>query len=149
MLCRSARCSARAAACGLNCPVAASATRAFRNNALQMRNWLVAALVTSLLTGCGRLERNAALINVGDTKQQVLAELGTPDDRQLKGQSEAWQYCQTTTDSFGYHDYRIVWFERGTVTGINSYRSSASCVSDLQPIKWENAPNATVEIRNR
>jgi hypothetical protein len=38
------------------------------------------------------------------------------------------------------------------VTGINSYKSSrpaSSCMTDIRAIKWEEAPNATVEIRNR
>jgi hypothetical protein len=103
------------------------------------------------VAACGSLETKSTLLNIGDTKEQVLAVMGPPDDRQLRGENEAWQFCQTGA-GFGYHDYRTVWFERGKVTGINSYKSSrpaSSCVTDIRPIKWEEAPNATIEIRNR
>ena len=79
------------------------------------------------------------------------ASEGKVNDRQLKGNNEAWQYCQTGA-GFGYHDYRIIWFRAGKVTGLNSYKSSragSSCVTDIKPIKWEEAPDATVEIRHR
>ena len=83
----------------------------------------LATMLTVLLSACGSLEKKAMLLNLGDTKEQVVAAMGPPDDRQLKGENEAWQYCQTGA-GFGYHDYRIVWFQRGKVTGINSYKSS-------------------------
>ena len=111
---------------------------------------LVATLVV-MVAACGSLEKKAALLNLGDSKEQVVAAMGPPDDRQLKGENEAWQYCQTGA-GFGYHDYRIIWFQRGRVTGVNTYKSSrpaSSCVTDITPIRWEDAPNATIEIRSR
>ncbi len=107
-------------------------------------------LLTSL-TACGSLEKKAILLNIGDTKEQALKVMGSPDDRQLKGDNEAWQYCQTGA-GFGYHDYRTVWFFQGRITGINSYKSTrpaSSCVTDIKPIRWEDAPDTTIEIRNR
>jgi len=77
--------------------------------------------------------------------------MGTPDDRQFKGDNEAWQYCQTGA-GFGYHDYRVIWFYKGKVAGINSYKSTrpaSSCVSDIKQINWEDAPDVSLEIRNR
>jgi hypothetical protein len=118
-----------------------------------MRCWgvvLVAALAIAA-TACGSLEKKAALLNVGDSKEQVLAVMGPPDDRQIKGDNEAWQYCQTGA-GFGYHDYRTVWLKGGKVTGLNSYKSSrpaSSCVTDIRPIRWEDAPDTTIEIRRR
>lgn len=115
------------------------------------RNTILAVFFTVLLVACGSLEKKAVLLNLGDTKEQVLAAMGPPDDRQLKGENEAWQYCQTGA-GFGYHDYRTVWFQRGKVTGINSYKSArpgSSCVTDIKPIKWEEAPDTTIEIRKR
>ena len=109
------------------------------------------AILTTLLAACGNLERKAAMLNLGDSKEQVLTAMGAPDDRQLKGDYEAWQYCQTGA-GFGYHDYRTIWFQNGKITGINSYKSSrpaSSCVTDIRPIKWEEAPNTTIEIRKR
>lgn len=91
------------------------------------------------------------MINVGDTKEQVMSHIGPPDDRQAKELNEAWQYCQTGA-GFGWHDYRIVWFRDEKVTGLNSYKSTrpgSSCMADIKPVKWEEAPNAVVEIRSR
>src|SRR5262245_51902982 len=108
--------------------------------------------IACLAASCGSLEKKSALINAGDSKQQVMSAMGgPPDDRQMSGDNEAWQYCRTGA-GFGYHDYRTIWFKAGRVTGINSYKSArpgASCATDLKPIKWEDAPDATIEIRRR
>lgn len=112
---------------------------------------LALVVAATFIAACGSLEKKAILINPGDTKDQVITALGTPDDRQLQGLDEAWQYCQTGA-GFGYHDYRVVWFYDGRVTGLTSYKSTrpgASCRTDLQPIRWEDAPDASIEIRNR
>lgn len=104
-----------------------------------------------IIVSCGTLEKKAILINLGDSKDQVLKIMGTPDDRQLKGKNEAWQYCQTGA-GLGYHDYRIIWFYDGKVTGINSYKSSrpaSSCVTDIRQINWDEAPDVTIEVRER
>ena len=115
------------------------------------KHQVIAAILTLLIAACGGLEKKSVLINIGDNKEQVLNIMGPPDDRQLSGKNEAWQFCQTGA-GFGYHDYRTIWFYDGKVTGINSYKSSrpgASCVTDIKPIKWENAPDRTLEIRQR
>ncbi|GIU52446.1 hypothetical protein TUM4438_45200 [Shewanella sairae] len=103
------------------------------------------------LTGCGSLDKKALLVNSGDSKELVTSVMGVPDDRQFKGDNEAWQYCQTGA-GFGYHDYRVIWFYKGLVSGINSYKSSrtaSSCVADIKQINWEDAPDVRVEVRNR
>ena len=103
------------------------------------------------LSSCGSLDKKSALINPGDNKEQVLKIMGPPDDRQFKGRDEAWQYCQTGA-GFGYHDYRTIWFYNGKVTGINSYKSTragTSCVTDIKAVRWEDAPDRTIEIRER
>lgn len=95
--------------------------------------------------------KKTVLLNSGDGKERVLAVMGVPDDRQLKGDSEVWQYCQTGA-GFGYHDYRMIWFSSGKVSGVNSYKSTrpaSSCVTDIRPVRWEEAPSTTIEIRNR
>jgi hypothetical protein len=105
----------------------------------------------ALLVGCGTLDKQAATVNPGDSRDQVVAKMGAPDDRQFRGDAEAWQYCKTGA-GFGYHDHRIVWFKQGAVTGMNSYKSTrpgTSCVAGIRPVVWEDAPNATVEIRQR
>lgn len=101
------------------------------------------------LSACGTLEHKTILINVGDNKEKVLGIMGTPQDRQLQGQREAWQYCISGA-GFGYNDHRIIWFNSGSVTGITSYRTGQTgCTSAIQSIRWESAPDAVVEIRSR
>jgi hypothetical protein len=104
-----------------------------------------------LLSACGSLEKKAMLINIGDTKAQVAAQMGPPDDRQVKDSNEAWQYCQTGA-GFGWHDYRVIWFRDGRVTGLNSYKSTragSSCMADIKAVRWEDAPDTVIEFRSR
>jgi hypothetical protein len=102
-----------------------------------------------LALGCGTLDNKTILINNGDTKAQVLDLMGTPRDRQMKGEQEAWQYCVSGA-GLGWNDHKIIWFEKGHVTGINSYRTNVSgCAGGIQPIRWESAPNAVIELRQR
>jgi hypothetical protein len=113
---------------------------------------LLIATITLFLVACGSLGKKSDLIGIGDDKERVLKIMGPPGDRQLKGSNEAWQYCQTTGAGFGYHDYRIIWFYNGKVTGITSYTSSrggSSCVTDIRSVRWGDAPDTTIEIRNR
>jgi len=114
-------------------------------------NKTIVIIAVLLLSACGSLEKKSILVSNGDTKADVIKVMGTPDDRQLKASNEAWQYCQTGA-GFGYHDYRVFWFYNGKVTGINSYKSSrpaSSCMTDIKRINWEDAPDISVEIRNR
>lgn len=117
-----------------------------KNRMIQLA-WL--AYVTFLLAACGSLEKKSILVSNGDSKQQVIEVMGTPDERQLQGDKEAWQYC-TSGAGFGWNDHRIIWFQQGRVTGITPYKSySTGCTGAIQPVRWESAPNAVVEIRNR
>lgn len=110
---------------------------------------MIAGLLS--ISACGGLQKKAVLVNVGDSKAQISELMGTPDDRQVKDGNEAWQYCETAA-GFGWHDYRTIWFRDGRVTGMNSYKSTrpaSSCMADIRPVRWEDAPSAVVEIRNR
>jgi hypothetical protein len=103
----------------------------------------------TLLIACGTLDSKTMLLNVGDSKEQVIKVMGTPDDRQVKGVYEAWQYCVSGA-SFGSNDHKIIWIQSGLVTGINSYKSrSAGCTSGMREVRWESAPNAVIEVRPR
>ena len=75
--------------------------------------------------------------------------MGAPEDRQFRDRQEAWQYSNIA--SIGICEYTIVWFNEGAVTGINSYRNSsvAGCRVGMRTIRWEEAPDAIVEIRRR
>lgn len=108
-------------------------------------------VATAVVTACGSLEKKSSLINVGDDKQQVINIMGTPDDRQVKGTKEVWQYCQTGA-GFGYHDYRVFGFDQGKITAINSYKSGrpgSSCMTDIKAVNWGDAPDQVIEIRHK
>lgn len=112
---------------------------------------LLTILCALLLTACGTLEKKASLINPGDSRERVREVMGAPGDRQFQGKNEAWQYGQTGA-GFGYHDFRVVWFYDGKVTGLTSYKNrtpGSLASSHFKPIKWEEAPTATIEVRNR
>ena len=108
------------------------------------------ASVAFLLSGCGTLAKKAVLINPGDSKARVLEVMGPPGDRQFKGHDEAWQYCETDA-GISYDDFRIVWFYDDRVTGLTSYKQSqfGVCAGFFRSIRWENAPDHTIEIRDR
>ena len=111
---------------------------------------VVALIALSAFAGCGNLNQ-ATSINVGDTKDRVTAVMGAPDDRQIQGRNEAWQWCQTGA-GFGYNDHKIVWFVDDRVTGVSSYKTSGpgpTCIGRIRQVRWEEAPTATIEIRNR
>lgn len=101
------------------------------------------------ISGCGTLDKKTIMLNVGDSKERVLDVMGTPADRQINGQQEAWQYCVSGA-GFGWNDHKIIWFTAGHVTGINSYRSGVSgCSGGIQSVRWESAPDTVMEIRRR
>ena len=81
-------------------------------------------LFTFVLSACGTLDKKTILINLDDDKSKVLEIMGPPDDRQMEGQSEAWQYCKST------------------------YRSQTTgCTGGFRTIRWEDAPHEIKEYR--
>lgn len=116
-----------------------------------MRASITAAVlcITLIISGCGTLDSKTILLNVGDTKEKVLDVMGTPADRQVNGQQEAWQYCVSGA-GFGWNDHKVIWFNAGRVTGITSYRThEPGCQGQIRPVQWESAPNSVIEIRQR
>jgi len=86
----------------------------------------------------------------GDSKESVLNKMGSPGDRQFKGQNEAYQYCTTGT-SFGKSTFNVVWLFAGEVTGASTYNVShaGSCMGHFKQINWEYAPDVSSEIRKQ
>lgn len=118
---------------------------------MKLVQFLCIASVTTILAACGSLEKQSVLINPGDTKEKVLSIMGTPGDRQFRGKDEAWQYGRTGA-GFGYHDFRIIWFYDGKVTGLTSYKDhtpATSASAHFKAIRWEDAPDRTIELRVR
>jgi hypothetical protein len=106
-------------------------------------------LLVTFLSGCGTLENKVSQINPGDDKKQVLAIMGAPGDRQFQGKDEAWQYRKMRVGGF---NFRVIWFYDGKVTGITSYTQYGSALSDattFKPVRWEDAPNYTLELRTQ
>jgi len=102
-----------------------------------------------LYKGCGTLDNKTILISAGDSKQKALEIMGTPDDRKLQREKEAWQYCVSGA-GFGYNDHKIIWFNSGRVTGITSYKTrQTGCTGSIRSVRWENAPDYILETRAR
>lgn len=103
------------------------------------------------LLGCagGQLFKKSVLVERGQSKNEVVALLGPPENRQFQGADEAWQYCETGAFA---GDYIIVWFYTGKVTGVTTYQDSRPgppCSAWFRTIRWEEAPDRTIEIRRR
>ena len=114
-----------------------------------MKNVLLYLLVASFIQGCGTLDSKTILIDPGDDKEKIIGILGVPYDRQFEQTKEAWQYCVSGA-GFGYNDHKIVWFTEGKVTGITTYRTSRSgCSGAVKTIRWEEAPDYILEVRER
>jgi len=77
--------------------------------------------------------------------------MGEPQDRQFKGTNEAWQYCATDYSGLKADDYVLVWLANDAVTGMQTYRNSkkGTCESFFRTVDWEQAPDTSIEIRQR
>jgi hypothetical protein len=123
-----------------------------RSVCMRKAGWLIPILFIFTSCGGGALLRQSLMVDRGYTKKQVIEVLGPPGDRQFKGDDEAWQYCRTgiSTDQFV-----IVWLYRGTVTGVTTYKAGSNagyvgdCSQGFKTIRWENAPDRTIEFRYR
>ena len=97
------------------------------------------------------IREKQALIDNGMDKKQVIEIMGAPKDRQFKGDDEAWQYCGASLDTY---EFVIVWFYKGRVTGLNTYKTYncptiMNCEKCFREVNWLEAPDRIVEFRNR
>ncbi len=115
----------------------------------------IAFAVILLLSGCAAstsLPEKTLEIQQGHTKADVLRVLGSPGNRQFREDDEAWQYCATAFDK---DSFVIVWFHEGIVTGMTTYTHGpeagyiGDCSQGYRTIEWDDAPDRTIEIRNR
>lgn len=111
-------------------------------------NLLIISVVLFASCGIRSLQQTQALVNPGMSKKEVMDIMGAPTDRQFNADMEAWQYCATGIE--GDH-YTIVWFCNGTVTGLSTYNQNilGMCYQHFRTIRWEDAPDRTIEIRSR
>ena len=103
-----------------------------------------------LLASCASVGASSAVavaVQTGESKEQVLAQLGPPGDRQFRGENEALQYCRTIGnwimgDRSG--EYTVIWLYRGRVTGVSTYRvglGTRRCEAAFTTLDWEKAPS--------
>ena len=99
------------------------------------------------LISCSTLSDKTLLISPGDSKEEVIRTLGTPQDRQFREHQEAWQYG--TIVAMGICEYTIIWLSNDVVTGLNTYKnkSVAGCRVGIETVNWEQAPDTIIEIR--
>lgn len=115
-----------------------------------MVRFLILFLTLFFMNACASIDINdTSFIKNGMSKEEVLTVFGDPQNRQFKEKNEAWQYCNT---GFITDKYVLIWLYDDVVTGMNTYSNSTEqgfCSSFFKEIEWQNAPNYTLEVRNR
>jgi len=96
-----------------------------------------------------RLNEGSSKIRPGMTSAELQEAMGPPQNRQFRESQEAWQWCSTglmESDS-----YVLAWLTKGVVTGMQTYRNSRTgpCDSFFRTANWQEAPDATIELRHR
>jgi hypothetical protein len=119
-----------------------------------MRNLLLAACAMTLVAACAQqapVVTNSAQIFAGMTAGEVQQILGAPQNRQFSGREEAWQYCETDYTGMAGDQYVLIWLSEGRVTGLERYTNTllGTCETYFKQVRFENAPDLTVEVRNR
>lgn len=116
------------------------------------RLYLIVLVV--LLQACAsqsQMIKNSTNITAGMSVDELRKVMGEPQNRQFKGNDEAWQYCSTDYSGFEADHYVLVWLADNTVTGMQTYRNTeyGTCESFFRMVNWKEAPDASIEIRNR
>jgi outer membrane protein assembly factor BamE (lipoprotein component of BamABCDE complex) len=114
-----------------------------------IKNAVFVTFLAIFSVGCSNMQKKVTLLNHGDTKQRVLDVMGQPDDTQMSGDRDAWQYCGV--DSFATFDNRVIWFKAGKLVGTSSYKANGagSCTGYIKMVDWNNSPDLVLEIRNK
>ena len=112
---------------------------------------LLSACVLCLSACATQLLHTARAIDLGATQEHVRDILGAPQDRQFRGQQEAWQYCET---GFVQDTFVVVWFVESKLTGMRTSKNAVGdrgffCSSHLPSIRWEDAPEVRSERQQR
>jgi len=113
---------------------------------MRTKSYLQVLFVLLVFVGCSASYNASLEVNNGMNKDEVLDIMGTPGNRQFNGAKEAWQYCDS---KFAVDEYIVVWFNRGLVTGITTYRQRSSFDTVYRTINWQEAPDVIIERRNR
>lgn len=94
---------------------------------------------------------NSAQVSNGMAAAQVQQLLGPPQNRQFSGSDEAWQYCETDYTGFAGDQYVLIWLNNGRVAGLERYTNTlfGTCETYFRQVRFEDAPDMTVELRGR
>ena len=88
-------------------------------------------------------------VNVGFTKDEVIRLMTEPIQRDVSGDREALQWCNTR---LGEPDvFVLIWFKSGRVTEVKSYKNNGNyidCPSGIRPVTFR-GPDSVNEIRYR
>lgn len=118
---------------------------------LKLTKLLILFIYVALLScsSSQNLSKKQNLVSHGQTREEVLKVFGTPENKQFNGLDEAWQYCDSGSNS---DIFVIIWFYDGKVTGMKSYKQSGwgpgRCTQYFRTINWEDAPDRPIEIKN-
>jgi hypothetical protein len=88
-------------------------------------------------------------VNVGFTKDEVIRLMTEPIQRDVSGDREALQWCNTRPGE--PDDFVLIWFKGGHVTEVKSYRNNGNysdCPSGIRPVTFR-GPDSVNEIRYR
>lgn len=90
-------------------------------------------------------------IENGMTAAQLQAIMGPPQNRQFSGNNEAWQWCATDYTGGAGDQYVLVWLRDNRVSGLERYTNTllGTCETYFRQIRFEDAPDATLEVRYR
>lgn len=97
-------------------------------------------VVVALLSGCSSTRLQTLELEPGMPKSEVVAILGTPHDRSIRGPDEALQYQELV--GFGQCKYTTVWLTNGVLVGVTSRRggSVAGCGLGSREVDWRLMP---------
>ena len=118
-----------------------------------MKNLIIVLLMLFLVACASQsaIVKSSAHIKPGMSDAELRQVMGEPQNRQFKGKSEAWQYCSTAFSGFEDDHFVLVWIFDGVVTGMETYRDNefGTCDRFFRAVKWEEAPNTTIETRKK
>ena len=107
-----------------------------------LRRLALALTASVVLASCATPPGEVAMgINTGDSQARVREVMGPPQDRQVNGAREAWQYCGTGAVRDGFV---AIFFDGGKVSKITPYQGGPMdvglCRNHFRPIQWEPEP---------
>jgi hypothetical protein len=108
-----------------------------------LKSLLLVVLLISTACASAATDQAVATLKPGMTTQQILASLGPPADRSIRGKDEAWQYQKLA--GFSQCKYTTVWITDGKLVGISTRRGSsvAGCGLGSRPVDWSQMPAAS------